>query len=250
MKKRVLLVCVVAIALYGDELERIDALVDEIHDLRTGYERCQRELSLSVERSETTPNDRKLLECESALHKLSRSSATEVQKLRSEIKKLKNRVAEFKKSSTMQASRIRNLKKELQKYKKALRVKQKVTRGKTKTKSERIIGKTPLCPVETVVVKEKQKRTRIALDSEGKVVIKESYRVVTTRPRTFRTLRDAVIFDKPGGVRVDLWEKGRSFTSYLESGSWIKITGYFVNRKWKKSNKEMWIKKSDAFERD
>jgi len=40
---------------------------------------------------------------------------------------------------------------------------------------------------------------------------------------------------------LEQWEKHTSFTSNVKSKNRIKITGYFVNKKWRKASKEMWV---------
>jgi len=44
-----------------------------------------------------------------------------------------------------------------------------------------------------------------------------------------------------GDKVIAQWEKGRSFTSTVKSDKRIKITGYFVNKVWRKAEKDMWI---------
>ena len=243
--KKIVLACALSALLYGDEIERINALVKEIAGLRIGYEQCKQELYLYKHQTRMQENDSQIQECEDALHKLSLSSKNESQKLQKEIENLKNQIKKYKNSLKVKSNKIAKLEKELVKYKQN---KQKKLRNQIKKKHP--TNTEEVCSAPAVIIKEKQKQTYIALDKEGRVVIKESYKITTTRPKTFRTLREAVIYDKPGGIQADKWEKGRSFTSYIESGSWIKITGYFVNRKWTKAKKEMWIKKSDVFERE
>lgn len=97
-----------------------------------------------------------------------------------------------------------------------------------------------------------QERTtqEIALNEEKKVVLrKKETNVHVIPPTTFRTNKDAAIYNAPNGKKVAIWEKGTSFTSYLAGKKYIKITGYFVEKKWKKATKELWIQKKDAQKR-
>ncbi len=66
----------------------------------------------------------------------------------------------------------------------------------------------------------------------------------------FRLKEDSDIFNAIDGKKVDSWEKGTSFTSYKKTDGWIKITGHFVNRKWERVKKEMWVKSDNVFKRD
>jgi len=65
----------------------------------------------------------------------------------------------------------------------------------------------------------------------------------------FRLKLDASIFDKPNGKKVDNWMQNTTFTSNIRTDNWIKITGYFVNKKWRKATKEMWIEADKVFKR-
>ncbi len=96
-----------------------------------------------------------------------------------------------------------------------------------------------------------QKKALVHEDSNKQENIKNEKQIQThiTKPKTFRTLREAYIYDAPKGKVVAKWEKGRSFTSYMDAGEWVKITGYFINKKWTPAQKELWIKRADAFER-
>ena len=248
--KKIVFAFVLSALLYGDEIERINALVKEIENLRINYDRCQQQLVTCESQTNLSKENLQLQECESSLHKLSRSSQDKIQKLQKEIKYLKNKIKKQKNSLKIKSKEIARLQKELKNSKKKCKRNLKNQISKKTYKKLASKEKRDVCDQPTVIVQEKQKRMQIALDDQGRVVIKESYTITTTRPKTFRTLREAVIYNKPGGVQIDKWEKGRSFTSYIESGNWIKITGYFVNKKWTKAQKEMWIKKSDAFERE
>ena len=66
----------------------------------------------------------------------------------------------------------------------------------------------------------------------------------------FRFKDDAPIYaDLNSNVIVDKWEKGTSFTSNLKSEKRIKITGYFVDKTWKKAEKNMWVDLDDVVKR-
>ncbi|MEJ2414859.1 MAG: hypothetical protein P8Y22_06295, partial [Sulfurimonas sp.] len=65
--------------------------------------------------------------------------------------------------------------------------------------------------------------------------------VKDTTPTTYRVSQDSIIYSAIDGKEIDKWEKLTSFTSKLKINGWIKISGYFVNKKWRKADKEMWI---------
>ncbi|MCK9372686.1 MAG: hypothetical protein M0P91_05770 [Sulfuricurvum sp.] len=70
-------------------------------------------------------------------------------------------------------------------------------------------------------------------------------------PAAYRMKIDGMIYDAPEGKPLFTWESQRSFTSGVKSGEWIKITGYFVNRKWQatRENENLWVKESDVIRR-
>jgi chromosome segregation ATPase len=67
---------------------------------------------------------------------------------------------------------------------------------------------------------------------------------------TYRLKHDSKIYDAIDGKVVDTWEKQRSFTSAYYQDGWVKVTGYFVDKKWQSAkDKSLWIKRKDAYRR-
>ena len=69
------------------------------------------------------------------------------------------------------------------------------------------------------------------------------------RPKPFRLKNEAPIYDAINGKKLYMWEKHRTFTSGTKTEHWIKITGYFIHKKWTETKIPMWIKKEDTIER-
>jgi len=70
------------------------------------------------------------------------------------------------------------------------------------------------------------------------------------KPSAFRLKNDANIYESSEAVNIIAnWEKERSFTSNEGTTDMIKITGYFVNKVWRKAEKNMWIRNSDTIKR-
>jgi predicted RND superfamily exporter protein len=67
-------------------------------------------------------------------------------------------------------------------------------------------------------------------------------KIIRFKAAAFRLKYESIIYDGINGKNIDKWEKHRSFTSSIKTKSWIKVTGYFVNKKWTPAKKEMWIK--------
>ena len=85
------------------------------------------------------------------------------------------------------------------------------------------------------------------MQKEG-FVVKVERKLEVMKPTTFRLSSNAYVYKAPNSAqRLKIWEKGKLFTSYLRQGRWIKITGYFRNRHWKKAKENLWIE-SNAVE--
>lgn len=69
------------------------------------------------------------------------------------------------------------------------------------------------------------------------------------KPSTYRVKEESSVYNAPEGKVVKIWESDTSFTSNISQGKWIKVTGYFVNRKWIKNTQEMWVKEEYTLKR-
>jgi len=134
---------------------------------------------------------------------------------------------------------------EIKKYKELLKIKDKKIISlenelKKGTKKQIIIKKEYDNP---------NKFPKLALKSqyiEKKPVLEK---VKTVKASTFRLKTDSNIYDEISGRKINSWEKGRSFTSNKMSQNWIKITGYFIDKKWTKARHGMWIEKAQVLKR-
>jgi len=78
--------------------------------------------------------------------------------------------------------------------------------------------------------------------------IEKNSEIEEFKPKTFRLIRESELFDSDG-ASVDIWGKGTSFTSYMKKGNLYKITGYFTEQAWKKSDRDLWVLSGDVRER-
>lgn len=78
----------------------------------------------------------------------------------------------------------------------------------------------------------------------------EENEVITFEASAFRLKTDSFIYDAINGNSIGKWESGTSFTSNTMSGAWIKVSGYFVDRKWEKAQKEIWVKSAQVLKRE
>lgn len=102
----------------------------------------------------------------------------------------------------------------------------------------------------------KEKKSIQPLETEAQMVIEVKKtptvvveRIVTEKASVYRMNKEAEIYDAPYGKSIDRWEEKTSFTSNISEGKWIKITGFFVDRKWQKAKEEMWVKTEDTLKR-
>ncbi len=66
----------------------------------------------------------------------------------------------------------------------------------------------------------------------------------------YRLKHDAKIYDGIDGKVIDTWRSQRSFTSAVYKDGWVRITGYFIDKKWTSSkDKSLWIKRKDVYRR-
>jgi chromosome segregation ATPase len=103
--------------------------------------------------------------------------------------------------------------------------------------------------VEPVIPKKRLIDKEEAPNSLEEVITEDLKEVILEKGRTYRLKQESAIYDVPHGKVIAVWEEKTSFTSNIYKGKWIKITGYFVNMKWKKSTEVMWVKAKDALER-
>ncbi len=85
-----------------------------------------------------------------------------------------------------------------------------------------------------------------------RLLMKEQYKTDTkdTIAYAYRVKIEANIYDAIDGKKIDVWEKLTSFTSNQRKEKWIKITGYFIDKVWRPSSKDMWVKSADTVVRD
>jgi len=82
-----------------------------------------------------------------------------------------------------------------------------------------------------------------------KLMMKGDVKIHSFKASSFRVNKLAPIYGDLKGNIIDEWEKETSFTSSQRTSTMIKITGYFIDKIWTKSKKDMWIKVEDATKR-
>jgi len=245
--KLLLIVLIFSFSLNANEMKRIEAIVSDITKLRAEYEGCQTEAKIYALQLKDERDKNKIL----------------LQELNS-FKNLYKREIEYKNKILILENRIKKQDKLLkikENSKKDLIVKVKpITKTKEKIK-------------ETLVIKEKTIENIVLVNCEEpnpfpKLVMKKEFLKEATKPKeiikpkktveeklenfkasAFRLNRNAPVYNAVNGKKLDEWSIDTSFTSSVKTQNWVKITGYFVDRVWMRSSKEMWIKLSDVTKR-
>ncbi len=109
------------------------------------------------------------------------------------------------------------------------------------------VQKTKVAPVKKVQKKSKSKaKTKEVTKVHTKPKEKKTK---VSQAGTYRLNRDSYIYNEADGEILDTWAEGTSFTSTKRTSRMIKITGYFVNKVWRKAEKNIWVKSENAFKR-
>lgn len=209
----------------ADEMTRIEAIVDDISQLRSEYEECRS----SLENKDAIKTKLK------QYNKYKKLYEKEMQKntiLKAEL--------DFKddltKSNKILSSRVLELEKQVKTYKK--------TNKYSKIKCKPCVKSNSF---PKLMMKEKHK---IDKEIKKQISIKEvSEKIIKFKPSSFKLKVDASIYNAINGKKISKWVKNTSFTSNQKTLSWIKVSGYFVNKKWTSAKKDMWIKKAQVIKK-
>jgi chromosome segregation ATPase len=104
-----------------------------------------------------------------------------------------------------------------------------------------------ICPDDNVFPKLVMKNEVLPYAQESKksvrveLVEEKVVPVIHEKGKTYRVKGESPIYNDPHGGIVEIWEDRTSFTSNVTWKKWIKITGYFINQKWQKSDKTLWV---------
>ena len=101
--------------------------------------------------------------------------------------------------------------------------------------------------LERIIIRLKNKpKTKKNNDGFPQLIMKEKFtkndKVTNFKAASFYLKYESIIYNGIDGDMIDKWERLTSFTSSVKTKSWIKITGYFINKKWIPAKKDMWVK--------
>ncbi len=224
--KHIILSFFIFISLNADEMQRIEAIVEDIAKLRSSYEECQQELKS------------KNVEVVSVVKKEKCSCDKEIDKTMQINVLLKDE----REKNTLLLSKIESLNNEIELYKKELKNKEKV----------KIVTK------NTITVKECKPNKTVKKSENSnifpKLIMKDEYRdktiLTSFKASAFRLKVESDIYDSVDGKVIATWDEKTSFTSSIGTQKWIKITGYFVDKKWRRAKETLWIQRSKVIIRN
>lgn len=305
--KHYFLSIVLSSLLFGDEIQRIESIVNDITKLRIEYDECRRQLDAKaphVLQNDLVLKQEEPLRCESEQDEISRlghlleDTRQKNTLLQEELEKA-NKLLEIEKEVRVKLEEREKSNKEQEK---ALKIKDAATkkteddylallmekekyivylenqiknkekthkkeeakspvvqmhcqeeanlfpqlvlkeqyRDATSAKSDKV---RPL-PLETTTVVqqevpiEKEEAPSIAIQKQA---VSEKVVLQMIEPSAFKLKKESEIYDAPNANVLEKWEEGTSFTSNQKYKNWIKITGYFIDKKWRPSKGELWI---------
>ncbi len=217
-------------SLHGNEMQRIENIVKDISKLRVDYEECS--TKLKAKNSTAVPFTVVQENSDDLIKKYEMSIKDEREKNSILLKESKS----FAQENSELTKKIQELEKLVKKQDTLLKIKEKSSTP-LKKESVVIVPKKVVCEEKEensfpdLMMKEKFAKKSISKEMPQEIEA-ASYKLNVT----------ASVYDMIDGKEISKWEEGKSFTSNIQSQNWIKITGYFLDKKWLPSQKEMWMK--------
>ena len=250
--KYLIVAMVLGVSLYAGEMDRIEAIVQDIENLREEYNVCKKELE-----SKTVKNDgdkyQKLLNKEKLKNTVLEAKNEMLSEQIANSKKLNNKndksnnkeISSLLSKENKQNILIKEYKKEIEsKDKEIVSLKNQINKKILKKELQPEVCKDDN-PFPKLVMKEKNKKIKkVVVDSVDSIELETTFKA-----SAFRLNKDSDIYDSIDGKILYTWEKRRSFTSSTMTQNWIKITGYFVDKEWRKADKELWVIKTNTIKR-
>ena len=186
--KIILMILITLSLVKADEMDRIEAIVDDITQLRSDYETCQNEL---------------------------------------------NSIDDLNGSNV-------NLYKKIRKLEKQLLIKNNLLKSKDKT-------------IKKLKLNQEYSRNCTNKNDFPKLLMKKEFKnnikITKFKAASFELKIDSIIYDDIDGKKIDEWVKTTSFTSNIKTATWMKVSGYFIDKKWRPAKADMWIKIEQVFKK-
>lgn len=200
--KMIFFISLLLTSLLADDFDKINIIVSDISELRKENEKCQAKLKNITYKTEKQSLDYEKLYNE--------------QKHKNVILK-----AQLEYSNDLQTSN-KNLTNKIEELEKLVKKQKNLLKTKSNNKKNTF---------STLVMKEKYQKK-----------YSETQKIIRFKATSFYLNEDSNIYNSINGNKIFTWNAGRSFTSNKKTKKWIKITGYFVNKRWQRAKQKMWIK--------
>lgn len=227
--KLIIISIILSLFLYGDEIDRVESVLKDIEKLRKDNIECQNKLD-SMNNSKEVEKYRRLLFLEKQKNNLYAEKIKILDKSATTIEKNDN---SNNKKIKILLSKENEYKKIISKYQEKIKIKDNIIKS-----------------LKNQINTNSKENISIENNPSQKLVIKENAEIIETfKASPFRLNSASDIYDSINGNVVYKWEDKTSFTSSVMTQNWIKITGYFVDKKWQRSDKELWVKKINTIKR-
>lgn len=200
--KMIFFISLLLTSLLANDFDKINIIVSDISELRKENEKCQAKL-----KNITYKTEKQSLNYEKLYNE---------QKHKNVILK-----AQLEYSNDLQTSN-KNLTNKIEELEKLVKKQKNLLKTKSNNKKNTF---------STLVMKEKYQKK-----------YSETQKIIRFKATSFYLNEDSNIYNSINGNKIFTWNAGRSFTSNKKTKKWIKITGYFVNKRWQRAKQKMWIK--------
>jgi len=173
------------------------------------------------------------------------SIVEDISKLRNSYVKVERELQNEKDKNKKYTKKIDSLENEIISLKKQIKTKEKIVINTSvvkplKSKNQTVAKK---CLNNTINT-ESNTFPKLSMKKSNMSITKQ--KVFSFKASTYRVNKLAYIYGSIDGEIVDEWEELRSFTSNQRNDTWIKITGYFIDKKWRPAETPLWVESKDT----
>ncbi len=246
-----------ATLLFGNEVERIESIVHDVTKLRQNYEACKAELAL-FDTLKVSKNNEKIVTLQREIESQRDLYEREIERMKNELSASEKKLALMTRSLNDTRAKSYEQKQRIDTQKEKL---SRIGRQKSSELKKVYITVDPKpCmepnPFPELLMKTEYQTMNVngtLKGDTGKVVSRletdevRSSKSIFFKPRPFRMKRTAKVYSTPNGKVIATWEARRSFTSGEKQDGWIRITGYFIDKKWHPNrDTEMWVEEKNT----
>lgn len=234
----------------ASETQRVASMVEDISKLRDDYATCKSELESQSIIPQTTStcrvkaselkNFKELLKKEQEQNSILRKKIELSEKENTKSILEKQKILELEKTVQDQSKLLEMQENKINSLNSALLVK---TKEKESNSSQNDIKNSLVC-------KEKNLFSKLVVKESSNKKDAGDEKAYATKAMTLFLKVDSSLYDAINGKKVAEWKKDDPFTSNQRSESWVKVTGYFVGRTWKKANEELWVEVVNVNEKE